>query len=102
MRWVSVIDWRINPFRAEQWAATWGPTAAKASAFGATEWALTRNTEDPLHFRQTAVWDRKEDFDRYWYDPEVQGVREQVVNWYHKPLNPVWFQHVAGPVEAER
>ena len=42
-------------------------------AFGAKGWSLTRNEEDPLHFRQASVWDEHEDWERYWYSDEIAG-----------------------------
>jgi heme-degrading monooxygenase HmoA len=59
-------------------------------AFGAKGWSLTRNVEDPLHFRQASVWDNHDDFDRYWYSEEVSAAREEAINYYGKPVLPDW------------
>ena len=67
-----------------------GPPPRARLAFGATSWSLTRSIDDPLHFRQTAVWESREDFERYWYSDEVAAAREQVIDFYDKPLLPVW------------
>ena len=88
---VAVIDWRIHPFRADRWLAAWRPAASRVLAFGASEWALTRSIDDPLHFRQTSVWEDREGFDRYWASDEVANVREQVLNLYNKPLSVTWY-----------
>src|SRR4029450_8477394 len=48
---VVYIDWHIHPFRAERWFEIWKPGAARAMAFGAKGWSLTRNVEEPPHFR---------------------------------------------------
>ena len=93
---VAVIDWRIHPFRADRWLEAWRPAAARAMAFGASEWALTRSVDDPLSFRQTSVWENREDFDRYWASDEVTIVREQVLNLYNKPLIPTWHTLIAA------
>ena len=93
---VNVIDWRVHPFRADRWFEAWQPAAARALSFGATSWSLTRSIDDPLHFRQTSVWDNREDFERYWASDEVAAVREQVINYYNKPLLPAWFTLIAG------
>jgi len=93
---VSVIDWRVHPFRADRWYEAWQPAAARALAFGATSWSLTRSVDDPLHFRQTSVWEDREDFERYWASDEVTAVREQVMNFYNKPLLPTWHTLLAG------
>jgi quinol monooxygenase YgiN len=93
---VSVIDWHVHPFRAERWLEAWEPAAARALAFGASRWSLVRSTEDPLHFRQIAIWDDRSDFERYWFSEELTKAREQVLNFYNKPVNAVWFTELAG------
>ena len=87
---VAVIDWHIHPSRADRWLEAWLPTAARAMAFGARSWSLTRSVDDPLHFRQTSTWDDPADFDRYWASDEVGRVREQIMNFYNKPVFPQW------------
>ena len=92
---VAVIDWHIHPFRADRWLEAWTPAAARVLAFGASEWALTRSVDDPLHFRQTSVWEDRSDFERYWASDEVTTVREPVLNLYNKPLIPTWHTLIA-------
>jgi len=89
---VAVIDWHIHPFRADRWLEAWMPAAARAMAFGARSWSLTRSVDDPLHFRQTSTWEDSADFDRYWASDEVGRVREQVMNFYNKPLSITWHK----------
>ena len=93
---VAVIDWHIHPFRADRWLQAWRPAAARALAFGATSWALTRSVDDLLHFRQTSVWEDREDFERYWASDEVSAVREQIINLYNKPLAYSWHTLLAS------
>jgi hypothetical protein len=93
---VVYIDWHVHPFRAERWYEIWEPGAARAMAFGAKGWSLTRNVEDPLHFRQASVWEKRDDFERYWYSDEIAGLREQALNYYNKPLLPIWHVLIAG------
>jgi quinol monooxygenase YgiN len=97
---VAVIDWHVHPFRADRWLEAWRPAAARAMAFGASEWSLTRSVNDPLHFRQTSVWDDPEDFERYWASDEVTTVREQVLNLYNKPLAISWHDLMASESAA--
>jgi hypothetical protein len=93
---VVYIDWHVHPFRAERWYEIWEPAAARAMAFGAKGWSLTRNVEDPLHFRQASIWENRADFERYWYSDEVSALREEAVNYYNKPLLPIWHALIAG------
>ena len=99
---VNYVEWHIHPFRAERWFEIWRPALDRALAFGATSCYLTRNGEDPLHFRQVTAWSRREDFERFWYSPEIAAIREAALDYYNKPLLPVWHSVVvdASPVEA--
>jgi hypothetical protein len=65
-------------------------------AFGAKAWSLTRSIEDPKLFRQASVWEDRGDFDRYWNSDEVNAIREQAVNFYNKPVLPVWHTLITG------
>jgi quinol monooxygenase YgiN len=96
MNEVTYIDWHVTPFRADRFIETWRPAAARALAFGASNWSLTRSTDDPLHIRQTATWENREDFERYWYSDEITSARQQVVDYYGKPVLPVWHSLVGA------
>jgi hypothetical protein len=93
---VCYIDWHVHAFRAERWFEIWEPGAARAMAFGAKAWSLTRDLDDPLHFRQSSVWESRSDFERYWYSDEVTAIREQAINYFNKPLLPAWHVIVAS------
>ena len=93
---ICYLDWRVTPFRADRFLDIWEPVAAKAMAYGAESWSLTRSTEDPLHIRQGSTWQRREDFDRYWFSDELARYRSEVIDLYDKPLLPVWHQFLAG------
>ncbi len=93
---ICFIEWHVNPFRAERWYEIWEPAASRAMAFGAKSWSLTRDTEDPLHFRQASIWADRSDFERYWYSDEVAASREQALSYYDKPVLPVWHALIAG------
>lgn len=87
---VNVIDWHVHPFRAERWYAAWMPAFERAGAFGATSSSMTRAEDDPLHFRQTTVWESRDDFDRYWSSDAVASARQEALNYYNKPVLPTW------------
>jgi hypothetical protein len=93
---VVYIEWHVHPFRAERWYEIWEPGAARVMAFGAKGWSLTRNVEDPLHFRQASLWESRDDFERYWYSDEVSALREEAFNYFNKPVLPVWHVLIAG------
>jgi hypothetical protein len=93
--YACVIDWRLHPFRRDRWLEAWLPAAERAMSFGASGWSLTRAVDDPLHFRQTIMWEEKEHFDLYWASDEVAAIREQVMSYYNKPLLPTWHTMIA-------
>jgi quinol monooxygenase YgiN len=84
------IDWHVTPFRADRWLELWEPVAARMPAFGARSWTLTRSIDDPLAFRQSAVWESRDDFERYWYSEETEAARAKIIDLYAKPLLPTW------------
>jgi len=93
---VSVLDWKIVPFRGEAFYKLWKPACERALSFGAKSWSLTRSEDNPLIFRQTIVWDRKSDFENYWASDEISRAREEVMSYYDKPLLPAWFEQLAA------
>ena len=93
---VNVVNWHINPFRADRWYAIWMPALERAPSFGARSFSLTRNEEDHLHFLQTTVWESRADFDRFWASDEVSEAREAAFNYFNKPVYPVWHVLIAA------
>jgi hypothetical protein len=87
---VNRLDWHIAPFRADRWLDLWEPAAAKMPAYGASSWSLTRSLDDPLAFQQTSLWERRSDFERYWFSEEIAKAREQIIGYYDLPLLPTW------------
>ncbi|MGI9557197.1 MAG: putative quinol monooxygenase, partial [Solirubrobacterales bacterium] len=87
---LCVIDWHVHPKREERWYAVWRPATERALSFGARSYSLTRSEEDPLHFRQSSVWEEREDFERYWSSDEISAARQEVMSLYNKPAIPGW------------
>ena len=88
--YVNNIDWHITPFRANDWIIVWRPALDRALAYGASTCYLTRNVDDPLHFRQVSVWEDMEDFENYWASDEVTQLRQDALKYFHKPVLPNW------------
>jgi hypothetical protein len=85
------INWITNPFRAEKFAAIWLPAAEAVLDYGATGWAFIRSTDDPQHFVQLGLFDKKIDFERYWYSTEISDIRVQATGLFQVPIQPVWY-----------
>ena len=92
---VNFIEWYITPFRGERWLEIWRPALDRALAAGASACYLTRNIDNPLHFRQVSVWEDKDDFEEFWASDEIAALREEAINLYHKPIVSVWHSLAA-------
>jgi heme-degrading monooxygenase HmoA len=93
---VCVLEWHITPMRADRFLDLWEAAAAKAPAYGAKSWSLTRSTDDPLAFRQTMIWESRSDFERYWYSDEIAQARATIIDLYDIPLLPAWHILIAA------
>jgi hypothetical protein len=36
------------------------------------------------------VWESREDFERYWASDEIEALKQAALNYFNKPLLPVW------------
>jgi heme-degrading monooxygenase HmoA len=99
---VNYIDWHVHPFRADRWLEIWRPALDRAVALGASSCYLTRDVDDPLHFRQVSFWERRSDFEHYWYSPEVAALREAALNYFNKPILPHWASFIAEASAGDR
>ena len=88
---VLEINWITNPFRAEKFRDIWLPAAEAVLDYGATGWSFLRSGEDPQHFVQFALFDKRLDFERYWYSEEITDYRVQATGLYQVPIQPVWY-----------
>ena len=93
---VNIINWHINPWRADRWYQVWMPALERAPSFGATSFSLTRSEDDHLHFIQTTIWENRADFDRFWASDEIADAREAAGSWFNKPVLPVWHVLIAA------
>ena len=89
------INWAVTPFRGDRFQEIWTPVAEAALDYGATGWALFRNTDGQLDFTQYAFFGDKLGFDRYWYSDELLEARAGIAGWYVVPLVPV-MHSIAG------
>lgn len=96
MTYISELNWHVTPFRSQRWIDNWEPAAQLATEYGAVSWEIYRSDEDPLLFRQVTRWEKKSDFEAWWYSPEVSEIRSTVVDLYDKPLLPVWCSRVVA------
>jgi hypothetical protein len=96
-----IINWVANPFRGDRLEEAWRPAAEAATRYGATAWAFTRSKDDPLSFMQVAMFEKKIDFDRYWFSEEVSEHRVRIGGLYQVPVLPVWYECVDWGIVAD-
>lgn len=104
MAGVVHIPWYATVFRADRFSTALEEIAPVALRYGATEYAVHRSDEDGYKFRQTATFESKADFERYWYGSEFSTWRAEYSSWYQVPVTYEWYtETTAGTLEpAER
>jgi Antibiotic biosynthesis monooxygenase len=93
---VCTLEWHIAPFRADRWLDLWEPAVARMPSYGARSWSLTRSIDDPKLFIQSAVWESRADFERWWYSEEVEDIRAAIIDFHDLPILPAWHTLVAA------
>ena len=93
------IKWVANPFRGDDFAEGWLPAAEAVMDFGATKWAFYRAKDGKLDFIQTAEFESKHDFERYWYSERISEARAKLSGRYQVPLLPTYHE-IVGSGEA--
>lgn len=96
------IVWYSTGLRSDTLQELLAEIAPVATRYGATAYTVHRNREDRHKFLQTATFDSKLEFDRYWTGQEFTDWR--IVNGGHwqVPVYPVWHDLVVeGHVVSE-
>ena len=92
---VVAILWHATPFRGDKFEDAWRPAAAAALDYGASWWAFYRSKDDPLDFTQVAIFEDKQQFERYWYSEQLAEARAEASGLFEVPVTPVWQRVVA-------
>jgi quinol monooxygenase YgiN len=96
------IPWYATGFRADTMEQSLAKIAPVALRYGATAYTVYRNRDDRYKFLQTATFESKEDWDRYWNGPEFTDFRVLHSSYYQIPLVYSWNDLVAeGRLEAQ-
>ena len=89
------IPWYATLFRGDRFEAAVREIAPVALRYGAVEFSVYRSRDDTYKFLQMATFERKADFDRYWYGEEFSLWRGDYSGWYTVPVLYVWHDLVA-------
>ena len=96
------IPWYATGLRGDRFEAALAEIAPIALRYGARSYQVFRYRDDRYKFLQTAEFEDKFDFERYWYGPEFQDFRIVCSSWYQVPVVYGWTDLViAGTLEPE-
>jgi hypothetical protein len=96
------IPWYATGLRAGKMAAGLSGIAPIALRYGARSYEVHQFRDDLYKFLQTAEFDTKLDFERYWNGPEFVDFRVLASSWYQVPVLYGWSDLVAaGALESE-
>lgn len=96
MAGVVHIPWYATGFRGDKLEAALAEIAPVAMRYGATSYAVYRFRDDRYKFLQTAQFENKIDFDRYWSGPEFIDFRVLSSSWFQVPVVYGWTDLVAA------
>jgi hypothetical protein len=89
------IPWYATLFRGDQFAEAIAEIAPVALRYGALDYEVRRSREDMYMFNQTATFESKADFTRYWESPEFIEFRARHSSWYQVPVLYSWYERIA-------
>jgi hypothetical protein len=96
------IPWYATGFRSDRLERALSEVAAVAVRYGATSYSLSRYRDDRYKFLQTAEFEDKRDFERYWGGHEFTDFRVLCSGWFQVPVVYGWTDLVvAGTIEPE-
>ncbi len=80
------IPWYATGFRGDGFEAALREIAPVALRYGATSYTVYRYHDDRYKFLQSATFQDKLDWERYWYGPDFNAWREKYASWYQIPV----------------
>ena len=75
--------------------------APMSTNYGATRYEVFRSRDDRYKFLLSVDFERKRDWDRFWFGPEFTEMRAACSGWYQVPLLYVWNDRVADGTVRE-
>ena len=103
MAGVVHIPWYATAFRGDGLEAALHDVAPMVMRYGATDYAVYRYRDDRYKFLQTAAFETKLAWERYWEGDEMLDFRTRHSGWYQVPVLYGWTDLVAsGTLTPER
>jgi hypothetical protein len=88
------IPWYATLFRGDRFAEAVAEIAPVALRYGALDYEVRRSRDDTYIFNQTATFESKADFTRYWEGPEFVAFRARHSGWYQVPVLYSWYERI--------
>lgn len=88
------IPWYATIFRGDKLEAALAEIAPFALRYGALDYDVHRSLDDRYSFIQMATFERKSDWERYWYGPEFEDFRARYQGYYQVPVLYYWNKSV--------
>ena len=95
MAGVVHIPWYATGFSGDKLEAGLAEIAPVALRYGATHYSVYRYRDDRYKFLQTAAFESKIDWERYWMGPEFIDFRVLLSSRYQVPVVYGWTDLVA-------
>jgi hypothetical protein len=77
-------------FRGDDIEAALAQIAPISLSYGATRYEVFRNNDDRYRFLMSIDFERKSDWEAFWFGPEFTDWRIACSSWYQVPLLYVW------------
>ena len=84
------IPWYATVFRGDKFQAALEIIAPLALRYGATDYRVYRSRDDRYKFLQTATFESKLDWERYWGGEEMTRFRVVHQGWFQVPMTYQW------------
>ncbi|MGA2471260.1 MAG: hypothetical protein ABSG64_11275 [Solirubrobacteraceae bacterium] len=106
-RWYLVagvvhIPWYATGFRGDQLEAELVRVSALATRYGATGFAVHRSRDDRYKLLQMLEFSSHDDWERFWYGPEMIDMRTHCQGWFQIPLLYSWNDVVTAGTRPAR
>jgi hypothetical protein len=103
MAGVVHIPWYATGFRGDKLEAALADIAPVALRYGATSHSVFRYRDDRYKFLQTAAFETKLDWERYWFGPEFIDFRAIYSGFYQVPVVYGWTDLItSGEIAGDR
>lgn len=102
MAGVVHVPWYATGFRGDKLEEALAEIAPVAMRYGARSYSVYRSRDDAYKFLQTAEFELKSEWERYWMGPEFVDFRVMSSGWYQVPVLYGWTDLVtAGGLTGE-